>query len=953
MVFVVHPPVFVIPGFAGDGIPGRVEVLFHRHVQRLVIFPVPADIRIPQGHRLVVHVEPGFAGGMLAVQPRPVDPVVFVLRVRHRLPVHPEVRLFDHQPLVVKLPDDHGHPVGVRLRVPAGIVRYFPRQILGDIHPADFLISRLTGHGLPVFVQIPFDRRIPHLIKFPVNLEIQVALHIHRLSVRPVPFLVDGLLFVIEYPTDLGIPAGIRHRLPVHPEVQRPDDVSKNVQFPRLPGNPGTVQHHLPVQPVIAHLGHPAFRLVHPPQHGISAIAQHGRSVRSQIPLLIDIPVGVILPLHDGVPVGAQHQFVPQVQVLHPYDLSRFVIDVLRRGNPLAVDRRRVVFVQISRPDHPARLVQGADLSEISVHLDGLVLRIVLGEGVAVPVLAVFRQLVGIGLPRGQHQLILFVIVAVRRHLPVAQVFRLPNGIPISAKHRLLLHPQVRLPGHLPVPVVFVADHVDAVFRNRGFPVPEIGFAALPGSFVGIMRLENPLAVAARLSVGPIVHFRQDIPVLVRGINYPSIAVRPNGQGAVGMEIPGFRRLFVLVKIFDLRVPLRAVHGLFVLVIIGGPADPFPVVFIAVAGVSEGRMHHPFPVQPHIEPLGNLPVRPIRGPDLMVPVIAQRGIPLRVVIRFLGHPGLLGIFPGQNIVAPRHPVRLALGVKIRLPGRFVFPVVIFQFHIRVSLGTGAKLPVRPVIGVLHEAPVLVGSFHHRVSGLLVIIQISVLIQIGGLADARSRRPVLVLDPGIPVGPPHQVVIFVVIGDAGGFGPLGRVVLRIHRRHPGILGPGGKQIPLRVIIPALQMPLSGIPVRLHPRIPAWTRNGISLRVQEIFQRDVVHAVIQHPGGKALAVVHQVPLGVIIIRPGQLRPRGVLIMNRGIPQVLRHHDLPVPVHEALGFHLALRRIDRFLPQIGGYFGHGARRQAQQPHRQQHSQSFFLHSFPLSFSARPFRM
>ena len=89
-VFVVFIVQLVISRFTGNRVPVGAVILLRKGIPILIVGIVRPDVCVSLCHGLPFRVKPGFAQRMPAVQPHPVDPVVFS-RVQNRLILQPEV----------------------------------------------------------------------------------------------------------------------------------------------------------------------------------------------------------------------------------------------------------------------------------------------------------------------------------------------------------------------------------------------------------------------------------------------------------------------------------------------------------------------------------------------------------------------------------------------------------------------------------------------------------------------------------------------------------------------------------------------------------------------------------------------------------------------------------------------------------------------------------------------
>ena len=935
IVFIILPLNFVISRLAGDGLPIRPEVLLTNGVQIFVKFPLNPAVRILQRHRLPLLIKPGFTEHMVFIQIGFFHPVISVGRMQHRFIMEAIVSFPGHQPVFVIFPFDHRAAIHVRHGIPVQIISN-PGQQLFIIFPPDLVVSALAGCRITIGVIILLHTDIPVLVKGPVDLVVQIALHLHRQSVHPIPFLMNHLFFAVVLLPNLGVPVRVVAPLSIRVIVNRHNDISEFVQRALLLSISGAVVRDFALQPVVCGFHQPALRLVNAPHHGISAVPEHRRPVRPVIALLVHIAVLIIGLLKDRVSILAVHQFAHQVPIGHRLQLTFLIIGILDGTITIAVRRRLVIFIHIRGAQHPVFLIHLADQRRVPVHQDRLFLLVIPGYGIDVPVLIIFLIFIGKGLPGRKDQRAIFVVVPHRGRLPRGQVLRFHAGEPFRAAHRRSVRPEVRFLRNLPVAVVLIFDPVHPDSTDGRLPFLVILLSGFQFSVPGILHLIDPILIGYRIAFLVEVGFRQDVLVLVRGVYRPGIPLRPDGQAVVGVQVLDTGRLLVLVvAIDDFRVSLRAVNDLFILIVVGCLRDPVSVIVIDIDRVSKRRMDHPFAVQAHIKPLGDLSVLPpVGGAHHMVPVRAQAGVSFRVKVTLLRDPALQGVFPCQDIVPARHPVRVPLRVEISFTGWFGFIAVVFLFHIGVSVRPRAERAVRPIVRVLDKPSRFACPFKNRVPDLAVIIQFSLRVQIGGLADTGCPGHILIFHPGVPVWPGHHVPVRVVVGHAGGLGPWILILLRIGGGHPGVLLVRAEKVPLRVVVPGLQMPLSRVPVRFHPGIAFRPRGQVPVHIQEGFLGDIAHGIRNHPREEPIRVVDRISRRVKVFRPGQLRARGIGVHQRGVSQVIRHDDVSFPVHKALSLDLRPGGIGRLLLQIRGNLRPGAQGRQQRHQKQRHA-------------------
>ena len=391
-----------------------------------------------------------------------------------------------------------------------------------------------------------------------------------------------------------------------------------------------------------------------------------------------------------------------------------------------------------------------------------MVIRVILNDGISVPVLVELRLLIGIVFPRGKHQGAGFIVIAFRGDLPISQVFCLFHRIPICSGHGFILQPEIGNLRNLAITVIFGSDLMDSLAIGSRLTIMIIRFTGFFRPCPSIMRLIDTVLIGNRCTISAGKNLRQNIPVLIRRVFYAGITVRTNGRCPVCVQILNPCWLSVFESVNDFGISFRAVDLLFVRIIVGGTGQPFSVIGIEQTGVSQGWMNHPFSIQSDIETLGDFSILSVGSPNLMVSILIQAGIPFSVVIRFLRGSTAFGVFSGQDTVPARHFIGITINIKICFPRRLGFIVIVCLFHIGVSVRSGTKLSVRTVVSILDEPSGFVDPLINSISGFFVIVKISVCIQICGFTGLAGPGYIFIFHPGIALRPPHQVAVRIII-----------------------------------------------------------------------------------------------------------------------------------------------------------------------------------------------
>ena len=378
---------------------------------------------------------------MVAVQPRPVDPVIFSLDMSYRLPVHAEVRFARHQSLFVIFPRDHRRSAArQRYRLPAAEIHEPNCLVLLVVLLPEFILSIIQRYRVSIRSVIPLLDVVQPLVKLTLHSAVRVRYR-HRLSVHIKPGYACRVLAVQPCPVNPVIFfLDMSHRLSIHAEVRFARHQPLLVIFPRdRRRSAARRKNWLPIQSIITLLKHPALHRIDSAQAAIPHLLDHRFPIGPVISLLIHIAVLIIFPLQESILIHTVHQLILQIPISNRYNKAFLIIGVLNGAIPILVCNSVFLLVQVDRPKYAAFFVYRADLSSISVHGHQLLIRIIITQGIFRAFFIIFCLLISINLARCQNQLSVFIIIPNRGRFPIGLILRSFRGIAVLAHDRLVL----------------------------------------------------------------------------------------------------------------------------------------------------------------------------------------------------------------------------------------------------------------------------------------------------------------------------------------------------------------------------------------------------------------------------------------------------------------------------------------------------------------------------------
>ena len=703
VVFVKGIPDLVISVIPGNRLSVRSVITFRGGVPALVKVPFNPDKGIPRCHGIPVRVIPCFACDMLRVQVGPVNPVIFVLHMGHRLAVRAVIGFRGNESVLAVYALDHGHPAAHcqhRLSIRMVFDSDYPVVFVKSV--PDLVISVVPGHRLPVRSVIPFRSGVSVSVKIAFNPGKGIA-RSHGLSVRIEPRFAGHVLLVPVCSVNPVIFVFlVHHRFPGRAVVgfrcNQPVFAVAALDHRKAAARR---QHRFPAQQVF-NPGRFVLFVECPPYRVISVGAGNGRVVRPVVAFFCSVAPVVEIPFNPDVGVSRGHGFSVCVKPRFAGDMlcvhvrpvdpvilvlrmghrlagcavvgfrgneSVLAVYALDHGHPAAHCQHRLSIRMVFDSDYPVVFVKSVPDLVISVVPDCSLAVLVVGQLVnSVSVLIKLTLYFDIGipvcdrLPPGIKPCFAGHVLRVHVGLfdPVVPVLRMRRG--------LALRVQVPFCYHVPVFVVGPLHDGNAVNVFLQFSVREVSFL-YHAALVVVDRADFLISVQPFNGISLRVkglHGHRVSPVVKNPFN---ACIGVAGDRGFPFRVkPGFARHmlavpevgFVYPVVFGFAVDCRlSVH-----VKIGSAQDESFVIVLAGEAV--------------------IPFRQRRLP-------AVRGI-----VSFPAERILLVIFPLDHGISGRQVHRLSVLVVIaflcHLPGR-----VCHLFHAGVSGRQVHHLAVCPVI----------------------------------------------------------------------------------------------------------------------------------------------------------------------------------------------------------------------------------------------------------------
>ena len=988
-----------------DGLTGGVQVALADDVVPLVVVPQAGDVIVSAAAGLALQVEPAL-GGHLAGLVVAVAHLGIALRGQGQVVVGVIIGLPGDAALAVVLPGAGGVHVagsgGQALGIKPGLVNHLAQVIPDPPHPG---IAGLAEDRHLLGVQVLLHQDAPLAVQGAAEDGVGVGAAGGQGAVGAQPGPLDHLPVLVVPGADGGVAVGAEDGLAVRPVIVLKHHPAFRVVLIGH-GGVGIAaggQAALLVRP--PHDRH-LFEVVVHAVHGVVALDAGGLAVRAEVGLLNHIALLVIVAADGGVAGGHDQGLVVGVEVSLGGHLLVVRIGAADDRVALGPGHQLAVRAVVSLGGHVAALVPGAGQAGVgaalghglaaevivvfgqqvlgavegaahqahAVHLRGLavraqvglgedaaagvdfshqgrvpggddhrvLLRVIVGQGVAVALLVVLLAGVGVILALQHGDAAVRQIVAGAADLAVGHVFVQYLRVAQGRVHRVAFRVKILGGSDLARAGVGPAHLVVAVRAGDGLPVQEVALAGLALALPGPVDLIG--ALFARLGLVVFIHIDRADAVAVRVVDIGGQAPALGAGHALAAGVHVFFADQIAARVIvevDLRPALRAVDGLAAGVQQVGVGDAPRVQVVAKLRVAQGGHDHGTVVLVVPDPVHDGAQLVVVGGHPGIAGFQGHALAVRAEVALVGHPVLLAQHLADAAVAfLGHPVA---AVRVVPEGGDVLRAAIGVDHPGKAFRAGAAFARFVVPALLHQQVAVVGAPARGVALLRVDHRLALRVKV--LAQGLVVAVVLKGRPGIAVRAQHRIAVRVQVF----------LLQQVAHGIVDVVRPGvGQDLlrPGRVFAPQ-QLPVR--PVKhggLHLGvIPGAERLGVALLADDQLAGGVVIALFHQLAvaviegvdhAPALAAVHGLALGVQILGLLDLfAPVG--IADRGVALVVRHHHIALGVHIALRGHLFVGPISALNLQVGGNLRHRRRAQQRRRHQRHPEGQKLFHQYP----------
>ena len=846
-------------------------------------------------------------------------------RAVHRLPCRVEVALRDHVPALVIIVGDAAvdvlRAVGHRCAVRA--------EVLGEDEAAFLVpdafrrrVEALVQHRLAPDAEV---LRLHGVAARVVGVEHRRVAVRHRDGhpVRAVEVAAEDAPGGVIVGVDRADAVPIDDRLPEGAEVRLVRDVALVVPDPAVARIALFEDDGQAVGPEVALLVHVAEGVVAAAHQGVPGVGGAQLALAVEVALLDDAAFLVVDPLQGFVAALEQEGAAVRGGVAQVGRVARLVIASLDLRVALAVVGQGAVPVEVLLLGHAAVLVEDVAVGPAAVALHRLAGRADKGDVIAEAVRRICLERVGVVLLRRRGQAAVGVVAAGGDQDAVRVIVAELSGIASGAVHRLALDAGIVGGEELPGARIGVLRGVPAFPADHRLALQPQAPGALPAVDPGAADLAGSGGAGHLPVVRVQIDLGQAVVIRVEGVGHLGVALAGHGDAVllVVVDLPD-HAVLVVALVDDLRPALLAADKLLVGVIVGDAHAVLVADVVDDARIAQGGHDHQAVLLVVVVLHGEDVLRRVGALDGGVALVVLRALAVLVVVVFR-HKAVLDV-PGVGVavVAAGHAVGLSVRAEVHL--LHVKVLGIGEGAVGVPVRAGDQLPLRPVVGHLHHAVVLVGADVLGIALAGAEGQVLLGVQVGHAPDDVVGAAAVIDGLGPAVGTGRQVPVRVEVGLGH---PVEAVLEGLVDRHiAGEEFVRAEGFALRVEVADLAGQLAEI-VGLLARPALGARHHCALGVQVGLGDDLVPAVallVDHR--PAAGAVHRVPLRVII-GGGEQVLAGVGIFGGAVAEVVRHGhltrrvDIVLPDQTAVG---VVRPLDL---QLGGMLRVGGPQRRQQ--------------------------